>query len=108
MYRLRKGAPGSGIELNPVFKEINRLRNGIKGVVTSGQDPTQLNFQYIKKELKESLESGVVVHVFNPSTQKAKTDWQISKFEARLIYRPSFRIASLVSESQKSGEDIFE
>ena len=34
-----KGAPGSGLKLNPVFKDIN----GIKGVVTLGQDPTQLN-----------------------------------------------------------------
>ena len=36
MYGLRtKGAPESGMELNPVFKEINRLKilNGIKGVV---------------------------------------------------------------------------
>ena len=44
MYNLRrKGAPGSGMELSPVFKEINISRNGIKGVVTS-QDPTHLNF----------------------------------------------------------------
>jgi hypothetical protein len=37
-------------KLNPVFKEINRLKilNGIKGVVTSGQDPTQLSFHFIK------------------------------------------------------------
>ena len=36
MYGLRiKAASGSGMELNPVFKEINRLKilNGIKGVV---------------------------------------------------------------------------
>ena len=35
MYNLRrKGVPGSKIELNLVFKEINRLKNGIKIVVT--------------------------------------------------------------------------
>jgi hypothetical protein len=33
------------MELNPVFKEINRLKilNGIKGMVNLGQDPTQLS-----------------------------------------------------------------
>lgn len=42
MYNLRrKGVPGSGMELNPLFKEINRLKkslvlNGIKGAVISG------------------------------------------------------------------------
>jgi hypothetical protein len=43
--RIRR-TPGSGMELNLVFKEINRLKisNGIKGVVTLGQDPTKLNF----------------------------------------------------------------
>lgn len=40
-----KGAPGSGWKLNPVFKEINILTilNGIKEIVTSGQDLTQLS-----------------------------------------------------------------
>ena len=34
-----KGVPGSEMELNPVFKEINRLTilNGINGMVTSEQ-----------------------------------------------------------------------
>jgi hypothetical protein len=41
----RKGAPGSGMELSPMFKEINRfnrghLLNGTKGVATSDQDPS--------------------------------------------------------------------
>ena len=42
MYGARiKGA----LELHPVFKEVDRLKilNGIKGVVTLGQDPTQLS-----------------------------------------------------------------
>ena len=44
----------SGMEISPMFKEINRLKkslmlNGIKGVVTSGQDPTQLSFQLVKR-----------------------------------------------------------
>ena len=50
----RKGALGSRMMANPVFKEINRLRkilmlNGIKAVVTSGQDPIQLSFQLVKR-----------------------------------------------------------
>ena len=48
MYRLRKGTPGNGIELNPVFKEINIFR--IKRVVvTSEQELTQLNIQLVKR-----------------------------------------------------------
>ena len=42
-----KGGPGSGmLEPSPVLKEIKSLKtlNGIKGVVTSGQDPIQLSF----------------------------------------------------------------
>jgi hypothetical protein len=45
VYSLRrKGVLGSVMELNPVLKEIQMLKktivlNGIKGVVTSGQDP---------------------------------------------------------------------
>ena len=35
--------PGSGVMLNLVFKEINRLRN-IQGLMTTGQDLFQLNF----------------------------------------------------------------
>ena len=51
MYNLRrKGASGSERELNSVFKEINRLRNGIKGKLISGQDPTQVNFQLVKRD----------------------------------------------------------
>ena len=37
-----KGEPESGMELNSVFKEINRLNRKIKGMVMSEQDPTQL------------------------------------------------------------------
>ena len=56
IYNLgRKGTPESGMELNPVFKDINRLRNEIKGVVTCS------------KGLKKSSEQGVVVHAFNSS-----------------------------------------
>jgi hypothetical protein len=44
-----KGEPGSGKELNPVFKDTYRLKKSlmlseIKGVVTSEHDPTQLSF----------------------------------------------------------------
>ena len=40
IYGLRiKGVPGSGMEVNPVFKQINRLNisNGIIGMVISGK-----------------------------------------------------------------------
>ena len=36
-YLRRKGAPENATELSPVFKEINRLRNGTMRVLTSGQ-----------------------------------------------------------------------
>ena len=63
MYSLRrKGAPGRVMELSPVLKEIKSLKktpmlNGIKGVVISEQDPTQLSFPTCEKELNESLNS---------------------------------------------------
>ena len=46
-----KEAPGSRTEVNPMFREINRLKilNGIKGVVTLGQDPIQLSFHLVKR-----------------------------------------------------------
>ena len=49
-----KEAPGSGMELNAVFQEINRLKkilmlNGIEGVVTPEQDATQLSFQLVER-----------------------------------------------------------
>jgi hypothetical protein len=55
MYSLRrKWVPGSGMELNPIFKEMNRLKkslilNEVKGEETSGQDLTQLSFQLVKR-----------------------------------------------------------
>ena len=51
MYNLRrKGAPGSGIELTPVFKGINRFKilNEYR-VETSMQDPTQLSFHLVRR-----------------------------------------------------------
>ena len=44
-----KRAPESGVELNSLFKEINELTSGIKGVVTSGQESSQLNFPLVKR-----------------------------------------------------------
>jgi hypothetical protein len=46
-----KGIPGSRMEPNPVFKEINKLEilNRIKGVVALGQDPTQLSFCLVRR-----------------------------------------------------------
>ena len=40
----RKGVLESGMKLNPVLKELNRIRNEIKRVITSEQDATQLSF----------------------------------------------------------------
>ena len=45
--QIEKRTPGNRIALNPMFKEINGLRNGIKGVMTSGQDLTKRNFQLV-------------------------------------------------------------
>jgi hypothetical protein len=45
-----KGGPGSEMELNPMFKRINRLEllNEIKGVVTLEQDSPQLSIHLVK------------------------------------------------------------
>ena len=47
------------MELDPVSKVTNRVKknlmlNGIKGVVTLGQDPTQLSFQYVKRDKRKT------------------------------------------------------
>ena len=57
MYKLRNGTQGSKIELNAVFKETNELRNG---------------------KIKKSLEPGIVVHAFIPSTWEAEADRSVS------------------------------
>ena len=50
MYGLSiKGAPGSAMELNPVFTDITW--NQVKGVVTLGQDPTQLSLLFVQLQL---------------------------------------------------------
>ena len=61
MYNLwREETPGIGIELKPVFKEINRLNktlmlNGIKQAVSTGKThPAKL--PTCEKELEKSLE----------------------------------------------------
>jgi hypothetical protein len=69
------------MELSPVFKEINRLKqslmvNGIIVVVASGQDPTQLSFQLVGGKIK--LGPSVGVHTFDPCTQKAEADGSLS------------------------------
>ena len=65
------------MKLNSLFKEINKLRNEIKVVVPSGQDPTQLSFQFVEKNQK-NLEPGVVVYTFKSSTGKAEADGSLS------------------------------
>ena len=57
-YLRRKGAPESRIESSPVFKEINMLKNRIKGVVTSEKNPNPAKFLTCEKELKEKLRAG--------------------------------------------------
>lgn len=58
------------MELSPVFNEIKKLRNGIKGMGTSWQDLTQLGFQVLKRNT--SLRRPVVAGTYNPSTTEAK------------------------------------
>ena len=67
----RNGEAGNGIELNPVFKEINRRRNRIKGMLTSGKDPTD-KFPTWEKQLKKSLEPDVLMQDINPRTSKTE------------------------------------
>ena len=59
------------MELSTVLKEINRLRNGI-------------TFPTCEMKLKESLELGLLVHTFHPSTWKGI--WLLSEFKASLVY----------------------
>lgn len=73
-----------------MFEKINKLKkclilNGIREMVTSGQDSTWLNVQLLKRNLKQSLEPGVVVHAYNLSIPKAEAGR--SGFKASLIYR---------------------
>lgn len=63
----------SRIYLSFVFKLINRLRNERKGVITSGQDPTLINFQLLKGNKKKSLDFRVMLYFFNVSSAKAET-----------------------------------
>ena len=53
----RKSTPESGLGLNPMFKEINRQRNGTKGMVTSGHDTTQLSFQLVERNFVEIIKT---------------------------------------------------
>lgn len=63
------------MQLNPMFKKINSLRNGKKGVVTSVQDLTQLTFLLVKRKLVKSLDGG---HIFNTSIGKAESGRYLS------------------------------
>ena len=55
MYNLtRREVPGSGMESSPMFEEIIKLNKSlelkeIKGAMSSGQNPTQLSFQRVKR-----------------------------------------------------------
>lgn len=54
-YFRRNSISESGVELYSLFKEMNEIRNGIKGVVNSGYTH-QVKFPTFRKELKKSLE----------------------------------------------------
>lgn len=91
MYRFRsKGAPRSGMELGPVFKEIKRLNKnpmlyGLRARAHAAQLPTS------ERELKKSLGLGMVGHTFNPSSQKPEAGRLVpSTHQARPVYRGSF------------------
>ena len=68
----------------PVFKEINRSRNRIKGMETSGQDPTQISFQFVKAWIQVWWHMPLMPALGGRGKQ-------ISKSEASLIYRASSR-----------------
>lgn len=63
MYSLkRKVAPKNVMEVSPVLKEMKSLKKslmltGTKGMGTSGQECTQLNFQLVEGKLKKNLSS---------------------------------------------------
>jgi hypothetical protein len=52
-------------------------------------------------QIKSPYEPGVVVHTFNPSTQKARGRW-ISEFEASLVYKVSSRTARAAQRNSVS------
>ena len=90
-----KGAPRSGMELNPVFKEINRLKiqHGFKGLVASvvaRSHPAKL--PSCEKELNKSLDLGMVAYGFNMSTQETEI---CRSLRSRSVYRAISRIAKL-------------
>ena len=60
------------MELNPVLKVINRLRNGIVSGNLRARSHL-VKFPINENELKKCLGLGVVVYAFNPSTRKAET-----------------------------------
>lgn len=86
MYSLRSYTAPGYLILEPrlVLKEIRKLRrclilNGMKGGVTSGQDPTQLSFQLVKGKglrnvllLKTTNELSVAAHTFTPARGKQR------------------------------------
>lgn len=79
MYNLRrKRTLGSGMELSPVFKKMNKLRNEKKQSGDLREISHPAKFSTCKKELKKSLEPGVVRHAFNPSTEKAEAGRSLS------------------------------
>ena len=64
-------------------------------------------FPTCEKELKKSLEPGVVGHTFNPSAQKAEAGRSLSLRPVWSAEQASGQ-PSLGSEGQKAGEEVVE
>jgi hypothetical protein len=64
MYSEEERSPRIGTELSKVLEAITCLKKSlmlsrIKGVVTSGQDPTQLNFHLVERKERLSSEGNI-------------------------------------------------
>ena len=77
-----------------MFKKVNGLTN--EGVLTSGHDTSQRNFQFLKRKL--------VVHTFNPSTGKAETGRSVS-LRSAWFKECVQRQPSLGSEGKQKADD---
>lgn len=82
------------MELGTVLKEVNRLRNRIKGLINSGQEPNQQIFQPVKRnerkmKIKNMLGPIMLVYNFIPSTQRAEAGRSLCLSPVWTTYRVS-------------------
>ena len=87
------------MELNPLFKVINRERNRIQGVVTEAR-PYTAKFLTCKSKQMKSLELGELGHMFNPSTGKAEAGRSLS---LRTTWSTEQVLGQLSCERQTAG-----